>query len=656
MKKRNLWIYIFGITIIIIGLIKLDTLISMVSILWNACRVLVFGAMMAFVINLVMSKIEKRLNFMKKGKRATSLLLSLILIFLFVYFLITLVVPSLSEAIGVIVAVLPKYFENTQKFMVNLFENNPQLAESINNLDINWKNLIQSGINVLSTGVTNVVGTTFNVVTIIVNSVFNFVLMFIFAIYVLLEKERFVQLYHRLTNLYLSETVKRRMDKCLNIINQTFSAFIGGQCIEATILGTLCTLGMIILRMPYPAMIGTLVGVINIIPMIGAYIGGAIGMFMVFTVSPIMSLWFLLYLCILQQIESNVIYPHVVGNSVGLPGIYVMMTVVIFGSLAGIPGMFLGIPTMASVYKIGVLYLNRKERLKEMSQSKARAEFVSRQYIHDLYRFFKLWSRRHEIHDIFEDTLDLWNKETLSQALLHKDYINKLADYLFTHDDLTEAGILYDKSIELYNRKNAELWQKAGFIYQKIGSYKKAIDYYLQSDLLIPDNTWNNRHLAQCYRKEGNYPKALEYYNKVEQAQPDSLNLALQIGQCLMTLERYDEALAYFFKVEYLDKKPQNARRAIGWCSFITGNHQQAKKYYDLLISEPKPIMEDWMNAGHVYYILNETEKSIEYYRKAQELCDSHDEFVRLYQIDKKDLIKQGANEVDLFILPDELI
>ena len=369
MKKRNLWIYIFGITIIIIGLIKLDTLISMVSLLWNACRVLVFGAMMAFVINLVMAKIEKRLNFMKKGKRATSLLLSLILIFLFVYFLITLVVPSLSEAIGVIVQVLPKYFENAQKFLVDLFENNPQLANSINNLDIDWKNLIQSGINVLSTGVTNVVGTTFNVVTVIVNSVFNFVLMFIFAIYVLLEKERFVQLYHRLTNLYLSETVKRRMDKCLHIINQTFSAFIGGQCIEATILGTLCTLGMIILRMPYPAMIGTLVGVINIIPMIGAYIGGAIGMFMVFTVSPIMSLWFLLYLCILQQIESNVIYPHVVGNSVGLPGIYVMMTVVIFGSLAGIPGMFLGIPTMASVYKIGVLYLNRKERLKEMNGS-----------------------------------------------------------------------------------------------------------------------------------------------------------------------------------------------------------------------------------------------------------------------------------------------
>lgn len=113
--------------------------------------------------------------------------------------------------------------------------------------------------------------------------------------------------------------------------------------------------------------------------------------------------------------------------------------------------------------------------------------------------------------------------------------------------------------------------------------------------------------MAQCYRKEGNYQQALEYYNKVEQVQPDNLNLTLQIGQCLMALERYDEALAYFLKWNIWIKTTE-CRRAIGWCSFITGNHQQAKKYYDLLMSESKPIMEDWMNAGHVYYILNETE------------------------------------------------
>lgn len=364
MKNKNLWIYIIGIALIVIGIIKLDTLIAAFSIFLNACKVLIFGAMLAFVINLVMSKIEKNLSFIKKGKRPISLILSLVLIFLFVYFLIVLVVPSFTEAVGVIVSVLPRYFDDAQKFLGELFEKNPELSKYIGNLDIDWKSLIQSGISFISTGVTNVVGTTFNVVTMVVNSVFNFVLMLIFAIYVLLEKERFIRLYHRLTNLYLSDITKSRLDKCLNIVNQTFSSFVGGQCIEATILGTLCTLGMIVLKMPYPAMIGTLVGVINIIPMIGAYIGGAIGMFMVFTVNPITSLWFLLYLCILQQIESNVIYPRVVGNSVGLPGIYVMMTVVIFGSLAGIPGMFLGIPTVASLYKIGVLYLNRKERLK----------------------------------------------------------------------------------------------------------------------------------------------------------------------------------------------------------------------------------------------------------------------------------------------------
>lgn len=297
-----------------------------------------------------------------------------------------------------------------------------------------------------------------------------------------------------------------------------------------------------------------------------------------------------------------------------------------------------------------------KERLKEISQDKVKREFISRQYIQDLYRFFKLWRKNFELNDIFQEPLDLWKKQTLSVALNHKDYINKLADYLFTHGYLLEAEELYKRSIEIYDPDNAELWQKAGYIFQEKGFYKKAIEHYLQADLLLPDNVWNNRHLAQCYKKSGNYEKAIEYYKKAEQAQPNNLNLVLQIGQCLMELERYDEALAYFFKVEYLDEKPKNARRAIGWCNFITGKHREAKKYYDLLIAEPKPTREDWMNAGHVYYLLGETEKAINFYRKAQSLCVDHEEFVNLYLADKNDLLKQGIDKVDIFILPDELI
>ena len=130
---------------------------------------------------------------------------------------------------------------------------------------------------------------------------------------------------------------------------------------------------MAILRLPYPLMIGTLVGVINIIPMIGAYIGGAIGMFMVFTVNPWLSVVFLIYLCILQQFESNVIYPRVVGRSVGLPGIYVMITVVVGGSLAGVAGMFLGIPIMASAYKIARIYFREAEQRKQAEIAREKA-------------------------------------------------------------------------------------------------------------------------------------------------------------------------------------------------------------------------------------------------------------------------------------------
>lgn len=374
MKLKGLWSYILGITLIIIGLMKFDTLVDIFWIVWHACSTLIFGAMIAFVINLVMSRIEKHLTFLKKSRRGVSLILSLIIIFFILYLLIVLVAPSLSQAIGVLVSVLPKYFVNAQNFLEDLFKNNPQIANAIGSLDVNWKQLVQTAIGIVTSGVTNMVGTTFNVVTTIVNSVFNVFLMLIFAIYVLLEKERFARLYHRLTRIYLSSSNKRRLDTCFEIINNTFTSFVGGQCIEATILGTLCALGMKIFNMPYPLMIGTLVGVINIIPMVGAYIGGAIGMFMVFTVDPVTSLWFLLYLCILQQIESNLIYPRVVGNSVGLPGIFVMMTIVIFGSLAGIPGMFLGIPAVASIYKIVRLYIQRKERLLGIDQNDAFVE------------------------------------------------------------------------------------------------------------------------------------------------------------------------------------------------------------------------------------------------------------------------------------------
>lgn len=297
----------------------------------------------------------------------------------------------------------------------------------------------------------------------------------------------------------------------------------------------------------------------------------------------------------------------------------------------------------------------QKEQLKEYSQQKVNTESISRQYIQNLYRFFKLWIRHSEEHDIFGDELDLWNCNCLKKAFQESPVLNNLADYLFKNNYMKEAFDLYNDLIK-QDKSKAEIWQKAGYALQKMNRYEEAISFYTQADIILPDHIWTNRHLAQCYRKQANYPKTLEYYQKVEAAQPDNLNLLLQIGQCLVGLHRYNEALAYFFKVEYLEKNPTNARRAIGWCSFVTGKYEEARKYYDLLLQAPKPKMQDWMNAGHVYQSLGHTEKAVEYYKKAQQQCSSHNEFIALYLEDKDSLLAQGFTEEDIYILMDELI
>lgn len=366
---KKIWSYIIGIALIIVCIINLDKVGGVLSVIWNAIKVLVFGGMIAYVLNLIMTRIEKLIEKTKskplvKMKRGLSLLSSLLIVGMIVYLLLAIVIPSLGEASQVLIRVLPQYFEEIQRFLTNLFENNAQIVKLLDNLEVNWKQMIDQAVSFLGSGISSVVGSTFNIVNVVVSSIFNGFLSIIFAIYILLDKERFIRLYHRLCNLYLSKKQYEKLTNALNIIHQSFSAFIGGQCIDASILGILCATGMYLLKMPYPLMIGALVGLINIIPMIGAYIGGAIGMFMVFTVNPMLSLGFLVYLCILQQFESNIIYPRVVGSSVGLPGIYVMMTVVVFGSLAGIPGMLLGIPTMASVYKLVRIHIENKERQK----------------------------------------------------------------------------------------------------------------------------------------------------------------------------------------------------------------------------------------------------------------------------------------------------
>lgn len=296
-----------------------------------------------------------------------------------------------------------------------------------------------------------------------------------------------------------------------------------------------------------------------------------------------------------------------------------------------------------------------RDKLEQLLQKQTEAKGISRQYIQDLYRFFKLWMRHHEEEDIFQWKFNLWENPLLGNSLQQEDVTKELADYLLQKEYMDEAYSLYEKLMDKHTQ-TAEVFQKAGYIQQKLKHYEKAIQHYKRADILQPDNVWTNKHLAQCNKLDGNMPQALEYYRKVEAAQPDNLNIALQIGQCLVRMGNYTEALSYFYKVEYLEKNPDNARRAIAWCSFITRKYEEALKYYYLIIEQSSPKAEDWLNVGHVHLVTGNIRQAIEAYRKAQPFFNSHGELVRTFMKDRKDLLQAGISEEELAIVLDLLL
>ena len=295
-----------------------------------------------------------------------------------------------------------------------------------------------------------------------------------------------------------------------------------------------------------------------------------------------------------------------------------------------------------------------RDKLEQLMQKKKETKGISRQYIQDLYRFFKLWKNHQEEEDIFLWKFNLWENRWLKESLSSQEIIKELADYLLQKDYLEESYSLYQKLMHTHTLI-AEIYQKAGYIRQKQKRYSDAIYHYEHADILHPDNIWTNKHLAQCYKLEGNITKALEYYRKVEAVQPDNLSIALQIGQCLARLENYTDALSYFYKVEYLEKNPDNARRAIAWCSFVSKKYEEALKYYHLLISGPSPKAHDWMNMGHVYFAMHQIKQSIELYQKAQSFEKSHTMFIEKFNKDKNALLAQGITHEDILIMLDLL-
>lgn len=323
----------------------------------NAAAPLLLGCVIAYVVNIPMSLLERFWpRHAPQGlRRPICLVLAFALVVLILTALTSMLLPELARCIQVLVDKLPDALNSATLQIRQMLENSSLPDDASSNLQKalpDWNGMIGQGINLVLSGVGGAVGKLAQAIGSLFSAAVMVLVGLIFASYLLLGKERLAVQCKRLMKTYLPQGVTTRTLYVLDTVNDCFHNFIVGQCIEAVILGALCTVAMLLFRLPYASMIGVLIGFTALIPIAGAYIGAAVGAFMIFTVSPVQALVFIIVLVVVQQLEGNLIYPRVVGASIGLPGIWVLAAVTIGGGVLGVGGMLLGVPLAASLYRL----------------------------------------------------------------------------------------------------------------------------------------------------------------------------------------------------------------------------------------------------------------------------------------------------------------
>lgn len=363
---RRIVIYIIITAAAILGVKNFEAIIKAAGIALNVLKPLLLGAVIAYILNIIMKKIErvyfpKSDNRLVKGsRRIVSILLSMFSIVVIFMLIVRLILPEIIDALSIIGNSVPVFLEKLETWIIKNADQFPTLEESLSNIDINWNNMIKNIVSYTTSGFGSLLNSTISIVGVVGSSVINAVVAIIFSIYILVGKEKLSGQMNKLMNTYLKDSAAMKIRGVLSVANESFSSFIVGQVTEAVILGSLCAAGMFILRLPYAPMVGALIGATALIPVAGAYIGGAVGAFLILTVSPVKVIVFLVFLVVLQQLEGNLIYPRVVGASIGLPGIWVLAAVTIGGGILGVGGMLLGVPCAATVYKLIQNDVNKK--------------------------------------------------------------------------------------------------------------------------------------------------------------------------------------------------------------------------------------------------------------------------------------------------------
>ena len=358
MKKKRFIYFIILLALLILCIKYSDSILGFAGFLWSLVTPLILGCVIAYILNILVTRIESLPCFTRKGtllrkvRRPVSILGSLAVILAIGVLVILIVIPQLIQAIGVIAKEIPTVVSEINVWLSSFDKDWPQLQKFLESLNVNWPQILQKAASYLTNGLSSVFSSTMYIVSTISSIAVTAVVALIFSIYILSGREKLFCQFQTLASTYLNEKFYKGMCVVLKTAHDTFTRFIVGQCTEAVILGTLCTIGMLLFRFPYATMIGTLIGATALLPVVGAYLGAGVGAFMIFTIDPLKALGFLIFIAILQQLEGNLIYPRVVGSSVGLPGIWVLAAVTVGGGLGGIIGMLLAVPVTATLYKL----------------------------------------------------------------------------------------------------------------------------------------------------------------------------------------------------------------------------------------------------------------------------------------------------------------
>lgn len=355
-KKDIIKLILFTV-IIIFAFIYIKTIGSFLTYLINIFMPFIIGIFIAFILNVLLNFVENKLfkklnnkNYKtwSKLKRPVSVIITFIIIITIIVFILGLLIPQLQNTVSLFTKNFDTYKEQTIEILNNFGIN----SESINNYSTSINNLKNEITSYINNNRNEIMQITIGVASSFLGSITSIIIGIVFAIYILLKKEDLSRQFKKILKAYLPEKYERRIEEIANLSNITFGNFISGQCLEALIIGLLCFIGMLILQIPYASTISVLVGFTALIPVFGAFIGTFIGAFLIFMVEPFKALIFIIFIIILQQLEGNIIYPKVVGKSVGLPSIWVMVAVTIGASIYGVLGMILSVPLCSILYSI----------------------------------------------------------------------------------------------------------------------------------------------------------------------------------------------------------------------------------------------------------------------------------------------------------------